>query len=108
MINGKELVRFGVTGANVPGEAVLLYNAPRGAFVRTVEMDSPAMAGGIQAGDIITAVNGRPVTGYMDLVTEVKDMTPDEETEITVSRQSVEGYKNMTFAIVPELLGGTQ
>ena len=108
MINGKELVRFGVTGANVPGEAVLLYNAPRGAFVRTVEMDSPAMAGGIQAGDIITAVNGRPVTGYIDLITEIKEMIPDEETEITVSRQSVEGYKNMTFAIVPELLGGTQ
>ena len=108
MINGKELVRFGITGANVPNEAVLRYGAPRGAFVKTVEMDSPAMAGGIQAGDIIISVNGRPVTNYMDLVAEIKEMTPDEETEITVSRQSVEGYKNMTFAIVPELLGGTQ
>lgn len=108
MINGKELVRFGVIGANVPNDAVLRYNAPRGAFIKTVEMDSPAMAGGIQAGDIITAVNGRPIKSYIDLVGEIKEMIPDEETEITVSRQSVEGYKSMTFAIVPELLGGTR
>ena len=108
MINGKDLVRFGITGADVPNDAALRYNAPKGAFVLSVEMDSPAMAGGIQSGDIIVSVNGRHVTNYMDMVGEIREMIPDEETEVTVSRLSVEGYKNMTFAIVPELLGGTQ
>ena len=106
MINGKELIYFGITGANVPESATYLYDAPRGAFVKTVEMDSPAMAGGIQAGDIIMAIDGKYVNNYSELVTEISNLESDKEIEVDVSRQSVDGYKTLTFTIIPEQLGG--
>ena len=106
MINGKDLIYFGITGANVPESATYLYDAPRGAFVKTVEMDSPAMAGGIQAGDIIMAIDGKSVNNYSELVTEISNLESDKEIEVDVSRQSVDGYKTLTFTIIPERLGG--
>lgn len=104
MINGKKLIRFGITGFDVPSEAQTEYNAPKGAYVTGVEMDSPAMAGGIQAGDIIVAVGEITVVNYSEVVSAIRDLVPEEEIIVTVMRQSIDGYKELKFAVVPEIL----
>lgn len=49
---------------------------------------SPAQAAGIQAGDIITAVNGKTVTGGDDLAAIVLTTTPGTKISVTVQRAS--------------------
>jgi hypothetical protein len=39
-------------------------------------------------------------------VTEISNLESDKEIEVDVSRQSVDGYKTLTFTIIPEQLGG--
>lgn len=102
LINEKPLMYFGVTGANVPEEAVKEYHAPKGVFVLSVEANSPAGVGGIQAGDIITEINGKTIDTYIVLVSEIKDMVPDEPVEVTIKRESPEGYKELLFTVVPK------
>lgn len=101
MINAKSLVYIGIHGDNVPEEAIYQYEAPRGAFIKTVEMDSPAMNSGIQAGDIVVEVNAKNIANYGDLVNTIRGLSPEIESEFVVCRQSPEGYKRITFTITP-------
>ncbi len=104
MINGKELIRFGVNGSDVPSEAQEEYGAPKGAFILSVEMDSPAMAGGIQAGDIVVGVKDKTITNYSELVSAIKEFNAREEVIVKVVRMSQGEYKELSLTVVPEAL----
>ena len=60
-------------------------------------MDSPAMRAGIQQGDVITNINGRNISTFNEYSTILMQMGPGEEVEMTVKRQSQDGYKEMNF-----------
>ncbi len=53
---------LGITVGAIPDEAKEQYGLPAGLYVSSVEEKSDAMAKGVRVGDIITAVNGIPVT----------------------------------------------
>ena len=95
---------FGVTGGDVPDDAVYLYDAPKGAFVLSVEMDSPAMLAGIQAGDIIISAGTRTITKYSDLVGAITEMSSELETNVVVSRLSQGEYKEISFSVLAKPL----
>jgi S1-C subfamily serine protease len=57
-----------------------------GALVNNVAQGSPAAAAGIQQGDIITAINGQPVTSESDLLVGLAHAKPGQTTSITVNR----------------------
>jgi len=57
-----------------------------GALVAEVVEDSPAAVGGLQAGDIITHVNGREVIKSGQVVHYVGALAPGKEAEFTVVR----------------------
>ena len=104
MINGIDLVYFGVSGMDVPTQAVNEYSAPKGAFIMSVEMDSPAMLGGIQAGDIVTGIGDRSIGSANELVSAIRDLTPGTETTVNIMRQSQGTYKELTLMVIPEKL----
>ena len=58
---------IGITAGGVSEEAMELYSLPAGIFVSQVETGSDAYAQGVQVGDVITAVNGSPVTSVADV-----------------------------------------
>lgn len=58
----------------------------KGAFASQVFLDSPAAKGGLQAGDFITALNGKNVTSQTELVREVGYLPVDKNAEFTVIR----------------------
>ena len=62
------------------------YNWPMGAYVYAVVEGSCAESAGIQAGDIITAVNGNAVESVSDLQTVLKGYAAGQEAEITLYR----------------------
>ena len=58
---------IGITGSDVDSSVAQYYNIPTGVLVKSVEKDSPAEKAGIQAKDIITALNNEKVTSMDDL-----------------------------------------
>ena len=64
-----------------------LYGIPAGAAVQSVSDDSPAAKAGLQAGDVITSVNGTEITGSSDLVNLVSEAAIGDTLTMTVYRQ---------------------
>lgn len=64
-----------------------LYGIPAGAAVQAVSDDSPAAKAGLQAGDVITSVNGTEITGSSDLVNLVSEAAIGDRLTMTVYRQ---------------------
>jgi serine protease Do len=77
-----------------------------GVLVRDVERDSPAVVAGVQAGDILLEVNGRPVTAmYVEdlpmLRRQLADLPISEPSKLVVRR----GGGNASLEIKPVLKG---
>ena len=64
-----------------------LYGIPAGAAVQAVSDGSPAAEAGLQAGDVITSVNGTEITGSSDLVSLVSEAAIGDMLTMTVYRQ---------------------
>lgn len=64
-----------------------LYGIPAGAAVQAVSDGSPAAEAGLQAGDVITRVNGTEITGSSDLVSLVSEAAIGDTLAMTVYRQ---------------------
>jgi serine protease Do len=60
---------------------------PAGALVRSVEKDGPAEKGGVEAGDIITRVDGKAVERSGDLPRIIGGIKPGSRATLTVFRR---------------------
>ena len=78
---------LGVSMSTVSSE-MQSYGFPQGAAVRVVNEGSPAAEAGLQVNDIITAVNGTPVTTSSQLKRIVSRSTPGDTLALTVYRQN--------------------
>jgi serine protease Do len=80
--------RIGVSIGNVTRDLAesLGLPKPEGAAVSTVESDSPAAKAGIEVGDVITRLDGKPVEGSADLSRSIRSMKPGSKTTLTVWR----------------------
>nr|WP_269748327.1 DegQ family serine endoprotease [Salinimonas sediminis] len=59
----------------------------KGAFVSEVQPETAAEKAGLQAGDIITAVNGRKITSFRELAARISSMGAGAEVELTILRK---------------------
>ena len=59
---------------------------PRGVLIGDVSPNSPAQAAGLQRGDIILEVNGKPMTGSNQLRMAISMMQPGSEAKLKVIR----------------------
>ncbi|MCR4896218.1 MAG: S1C family serine protease [Lachnospiraceae bacterium] len=90
LANDESFRYSGITGIDVTREVSLKMGVPYGACVISVEMDSPAMSAGLQAGDVITHFNDTVVTGMGDYAAFLQALEPDQEARLIVQR-SVQG-----------------
>ena len=97
MSNDQELAYIGVHGADVPQEAIEELDIPAGAYIKEIEMDSPAMAAGIQSGDVVTRVNEEPITTYGELLNMLNNAEPEQVMAITLMRQGREMSVEVTL-----------
>ncbi|GMO49490.1 MAG: Do family serine endopeptidase [Treponemataceae bacterium] len=68
-----------------------------GAFASQVYLDSPAAKAGIQAGDFITGLNGKPVLTVNQLVREVGDLRVSEKASFAIIRNGKEQTVTVTI-----------
>ena len=76
---------LGVSLANLTTEAIEMYNMPTGAFVRSVEDDSPAQEAGICKGDIIVKFDGQKVSDGDDLLDKLQYYKSGEKIEAVIA-----------------------
>jgi serine protease Do len=72
-----------------------------GALVASVEPDSPAAKADVKPGDIIVAVNGKPVTNPRDLATDVAAVMPGEQAKIEILRDGAAETLTASVAALP-------
>ena len=77
---------IGVSVGDVSSE-MTSYGLPTGAVVRSVTDGAPAAQAGLQANDIITAVDGTEITGSSDLVQIVTSKKAGDTLKLSVYRQ---------------------
>ena len=68
-------------------EETMSYGLPAGAAVKAVSQDSPAEKAGLQVNDIITAVNGKEISGRTGLSEAVSAASVGDTLTLTVYRQ---------------------
>lgn len=72
-----------------------------GALVAEPQPNSPAAKAGIQAGDIITAVNGNPVKDARSLAKVIGSMAPGASVKLAVLQKGSEKTLTMTLGELP-------
>ena len=77
---------IGVSISDV-SEQTQLYGIPAGAAVQSITEGSPAEEAGLQAGDVITQVNGENISGSNDLVNVVGQAAVGDVLRVTIYRQ---------------------
>ena len=97
--------------ASLPAAVGRVYGFNSGILVNTVEPKGPAAAAGIQPGDIITSVDGKPVKTGDDLVADVSSRRPGTTARIGYMRDGKQNTATVTIAdrakLFAGILGGT-
>ncbi len=98
--------RLGIEMADVTAEAQRRLRLPTldGALIAAVEDGSPAERAGLREGDVVTALNGRPVRGFSDLRARLGLTPVGEEIELQVAREG--GSQRIRARIAPPQAAG--
>jgi serine protease Do len=83
------------------------YGQKDGALVRDVKIDSPAGHAGIEAGDIVTAYDGRPIHGEVSLRETISATPPGKTVLIGYVRDGQAGTASVTLSTAETLPGDT-
>jgi serine protease Do len=75
--------------------------APEGALVADPQANGPAAKAGIEAGDVITAVNGNPVKDAKDLAKQIAGMAPGATAKLSVWRKGESKTMSLTLGELP-------
>lgn len=97
--NNQAVPYIGVYGVTVTEELTSGQGIPSGVYVREVAADSPAMAAGIQSGDVITQVDGSKVTTLSGYSSALMQLAEGDEIRIRGQRQGTGGYVDITFRV---------
>jgi S1-C subfamily serine protease len=93
---------IGISAQTVPihRRVVRFYNLPKetGAVVAGVEPNSPARATGIREGDVIVALDDKPVAGVDDLHRFLTDVQVGVRSTLTIIRHA----ERLTVSIIPQ------
>lgn len=99
MLNGKNVPYAGIRGVTVTKDVAEEQAIPEGLYVTEVESDSPAMASGIQNGDVIQEVNGETVTGISSFENVMLDCAVGDLVKVQGKRRGSGGYVDTEFTL---------
>lgn len=97
--NNQDIPYIGLELTTVTNDIANEYDIPKGAYIKEVKMDSPAMAAGLQKGDVITKMGGEAIFTVDSYESKLLELKPDERVKIVVERQGTGGYKEITCTV---------
>lgn len=102
MTNGKETAYLGISGMDVTAEASEELGVPLGAYVKEVEMNSPAMLAGIQRGDVIVSIDGSAIGSFTQYTATLRQLSVGTEVTLMVQRPVQGGYREIEMKMTLE------
>lgn len=99
LLNGKSVPYIGIQGISVTDEISEQREIPVGIYVTKVEEDSPAMAAGIQNGDVLQEVDGDTVSGTASYEKAVLGCKAGDTIKIKGQRRGAGGYVDVDFSV---------
>lgn len=90
--NNRDIPYVGLRLSTVTDDIADEYKIPKGVYVKSVVMDSPAMAAGIQEADVIVKINGEELVNVEQYNQRIYALNPEDVITISVKRQSGEEY----------------
>jgi serine protease Do len=93
--------QLGVVPQDLTPALAQTYGQKQGAFLSDVLLKSPAGDAGLQAADIITSFDGKPITGELDLRTAISNTPPHTKVQIGYVRDSKPGIVNAIIGAAP-------
>lgn len=94
--NNQDIAYFGIKGIAVTEEAKKT-GVPEGIYVTEVQMDSPAMLGGIQSGDVISSINGQEVSSMKEFSKVLQRLSNKQNISLEGQRITKDGYKKISY-----------
>lgn len=92
---------IGISSVTMDDNTSKRYNLPSGAYVYTVENNSPASKCGLQKGDVITKVQGTPITSSNELNKEKNKYKIGDTITLTIYRDGKESDLTITLEETP-------
>jgi serine protease Do len=95
---------LGIMIQEVTPDLAKAFNLPgvQGALVGDVTSDSPGGKAGLQKGDVITTLNGQPISDYSDLRLRVSQSAPGTVVKMDILRNGQKLQITATLGEVPE------
>lgn len=79
---------LGIRYRGAPKSLIQNEDLPQGsAIVSQVRSGTPAAEAGLQAGDIITAIEGAPLENHLELGNQIASMQPGDEVSLRINRE---------------------
>jgi serine protease Do len=89
---------LGIRYRGAPQSLIQNEDLPQGsAIVSQVESGTPAAEAGLQAGDIVTAIEGAPLENHLELGNQIASMQPGDEVSLRINREGE--TKNLTVTL---------
>lgn len=104
LLAGKDVPYIGLQVSTVTDKIAEANDLPKGVYVKSVLMDSPAMAGGIQSGDVIVKINGENIFTEETYQRIVLSLEPEKTYEIELKRQGAHGYTDVSCEVTAGIL----
>ena len=94
--NNQDVTYLGIRGITVTAEAQK-SGVPKGIYITEVQMDSPAMLGGIQTGDVLQTINGQQVETMKNLSDVLQRLSDKQNISLEGQRLTKDGYKQINY-----------
>ncbi|MEY8391306.1 serine protease [Lachnospiraceae bacterium] len=102
--NNRDVPYIGLRISTVTDQIAREFGIPKGVYIKSVELDSPAMRAGLQEADVITAINGEEVTTVEQYFQKIYAMQPEDTVSITIKRQNGNQYVDLECTVIVGIL----
>ena len=100
--SGREKAFLGICGINVTEEISKANDIPVGIWVTRVEDDSPAMAAGIQKGDVIVGYGSKEIYNMAGLIMSLEDTDPGQNIALHIMRRKGVEFESINVNVATE------
>lgn len=100
LANAKAIPYVGIEVTTVTEALEKEYKLPKGVYVDRVVLNSPAMNGNIQVGDVIVGIGKKEISTVKQLQEAIMDCEPGDKIKFTVSRQSNGEYRSVICEVI--------
>lgn len=97
--NGYEIPYLGLFGEDISEETSEEMGLPKGVYITSLNLDSPALEAGIKGGDVIVKFAGSEISSFQGVTRILQNYEPEQIITIEVKRQGLDGYTSLDYQV---------